>query len=289
MFKIQKSLSKCLCAGLGEVLFDIYGSCKKLGGAPANFAFHCMKNDLDSIVISSVGNDELGSLAKDILKSFNLNSCLVDNEKPTGFVNINLDDRAVPSYTFKLDTAYDNIPLTEDLKNLAPKLDVVCFGTLAQRHKVSLNTITSFLDLTKSDCIKIFDVNLRSNFYTKEIIENSLKRCNIFKCNDEELIVLSKLFSLKDTSAQTFYSFLNTFGIKCFVLTNGSLDSTVFLNDEISTIKTPKVEVVDTTGAGDAFIATFISSLLKKDSMQIAHQKAVEYAAFVCTYKGAMI
>ena len=289
MFKIQKPLSKCLCAGLGEVLFDIYGSCKKLGGAPANFAFHCMKNDLDSIVISSVGNDELGSLAKDILKSFNLNSCLVDNAKPTGFVNINLDDKAVPAYTFKLDAAYDNIPLTEDLKNLAPKLDVVCFGTLAQRHMVSLNTITSFLDLTKAECIKIFDVNLRSNFYTKEIIENSLKRCNIFKCNDEELIVLSKLFSLKDSRAQTFYSFLNAFGIKCFVLTNGSLDSTVFLNDEISTIKTPKVEVVDTTGAGDAFIATFISSLLKKDSMQIAHQKAVEYAAFVCTYKGAMI
>lgn len=288
MFKVEKS-SNVLCAGLGEVLFDIYGSCKKLGGAPANFAFHCMKNGLDSIVISSVGNDDLGALAKDILKSFNLNTCLVDNEKQTGFVNIKLDDKGVPSYIFQSDTAYDNILLTEDLKNLAPKLDVVCFGTLAQRHKVSLNTIISFLDLTKSDCIKIFDVNLRSNFYTKEIIENSLKRTNIFKCNDEELIVLSKLFSLKDSRAQTFYNFLNTFGINCFVLTNGSLDSTVFLNDEISTIKTPKVEVVDTTGAGDAFIATFISSLLKKESMQTAHQKAVEYAAFVCTYKGAMM
>ena len=279
---------KIKCAGIGEVLFDVFTSGPKIGGAPANFAFHCMQNGLDAMAISAVGHDKLGFLARDILASNFLPALLLDSDKETGAVNVSLDADGIPSYTFLEDTAYDNIPWNETLLNVAKKLDVACFGSLAQRGTTSRSTIMSILDNMKKNSIRVFDVNLRREYYSKEIIEESLKRTEIFKCNEDELPILCNLLGIKTRTCEAFNDYLQSRNIFCFIFTEGALQSTVFLNSEISVKKTPKVEVIDSVGAGDSFTATLVSRLLLGESLKIAHERAVKIAAYVCTQKGAM-
>lgn len=277
------------CAGLGEVLFDVYPSGPKIGGAPANFAYHCQQNGLKAMAISSVGKDKLGFMARDLLACRFLPALLLENDKPTGAVNIELSPDGVPSYTFLEDTAYDNIPTTELLLETASTLDMVCFGSLAQRNCISHQTIMNVLDAMPKDSLKIFDVNLRRSYYSKEIIDESLKRSQIFKCNEDELPILCAIANLKEKSSSAYNHYLIDQGIDCFIFTEGAVQSTVYLNNEISVIKTPVVEnVVDTVGAGDSFTATLISQLMKGRSLREAHHKAVNLSAYVCTQKGAM-
>ncbi len=279
---------KLHCAGLGEVLFDVFDSGSKLGGAPANFAYHCKQHGLDAMIISSVGKDKLGFLARDILASHFLPALLLENDKHTGSVKVLLDEKGVPTYTFLNDTAYDNIPFTQDLKTVASKLHLICFGSLAQRNEKSHQTILKVLDALSPNAIKVFDVNLRANFYSKKVIVASLQRTNIFKCNEDELPILCNLLGVKGNTSKEFYTYLQSLGIDCFIFTEGSVQSTVYLNDEVSTLPTPKVKVVDTVGAGDSFTATIVSKLMQGESLTSAHQKAVKYAAYVCTQSGAM-
>ncbi len=289
MLNFDKFKQKTIkCAGLGEVLFDVFESGPKIGGAPANFAYHCKQNGLDAITISSVGKDELGFKARNLLANRFLPALLIESNKATGCVHIKVDCNGVPSYNFDENTAFDNIHFTDDLNEIAHKLDMVCFGSLAQRNNVSHQTIMKVLDTLSQDAIKVFDVNLRANFYSKEVILSSLQRTNIFKCNEDELPILCNLLGVKGNTCKDFYAYLKTQGIDCFIFTQGSVQSTVFLNDEISSLPTPKVKVVDTVGAGDAFTATIVSKLMQGESLTSAHQKAVKYAAYVCTQSGAM-
>lgn len=277
------------CAGLGEVLFDVLPTGAKIGGAPANFAFHCKQQGLDAMAISSVGKDALGFKARDLLACNFLPALLLENDKQTGAVNVVLSEDGVPTYTFLEDTAYDNIPLTPLLLETAKNLDMVCFGSLAQRNSVSHATIMAFLDVMRDDALKVFDVNLRREYYSKTVIEESLNRSDVFKCNEDELPILSEIAGLKDATPDRYFDYLLKRGIECFIFTEGAKESTVYLNDEKSQLPTPKVEnVVDTVGAGDSFTATIISSLMKGETLAKAHEKAVNIAAYVCTQKGAM-
>ncbi|SPT72088.1 Ribokinase [Anaerobiospirillum thomasii] len=279
---------KIKCAGIGEVLFDVFESGAQIGGAPANFAYHCKNNGLDALLISSVGNDSLGFRARNLLAMRYLPSLLLENSKPTGCVYINLDDNGIPAYTFADDTAYDNIAFTDELKEIASELDLICFGSLAQRSETTHNTIMTVLESMPEGSLKVFDVNLRGGFYNRCIIENSLKHCDIFKCNEDELPVLSKLLNLNVETATDFYAYLKSVGIYCFIFTEGAVQSSVYLNDDLSCIKTPKVSVADTVGAGDSFTATVVSSLIKGLKLKEAHDRAVKVSAYVCTQKGAM-
>ena len=279
---------KVKCAGLGEVLFDVFPTGPKIGGAPANFAYHCRQNGLESLAISSVGTDSLGFQARNLLAARFLPALLIENTKETGAVNVDLTDDGVPTYTFVEDTAYDNIPLTETALGIARQLDLMCFGSLAQRGTVSHKTIMALLDAMPKGSLRVFDVNLRRNYYSREIIEDSLKRTEIFKCNEDELPILCEFARLQEKTATAYYEYLKSLGIYCFIFTEGASQSTVFLNDEISVLPTPKVEVVDTVGAGDSFTATFISRLMQGDSLVQAHEKAVKISAYVCTQAGAM-
>lgn len=277
------------CAGLGEVLFDVYPNEAKIGGAPANFAFHCRQLGLDAIAISSVGNDELGFRARNILASNFLPALLIPNDKNTGTVNVLLNSKGVPTYVFAEDTAYDNIVFNELLLEVAKKVQMACFGTLAQRNQVSHHTIMKFLDTMDTQFkIRIFDVNLRRNYYTKEIIDESLKRCEVFKCNEDELPILCNLAGVTSISPIAYFDYLQKRGIDCFIFTEGAKQSTVFLNNEISMKPTPKIEALDTVGAGDSFTASIISLLMQGKSLDFAHEKAVEISAYVCTQLGAM-
>ncbi|MBO5566132.1 MAG: carbohydrate kinase [Succinivibrio sp.] len=279
---------KVKCAGVGEVLFDVFPTGPKIGGAPANFAYHCRQNGLEAIAISSVGNDELGYQARNLLAARFLPALLMENSKETGAVKVSLSADGVPTYTFVEDTAYDNIPLTDTALGVARQLDLMCFGSLAQRGSVSHKTIMALLDVMPKGALRVFDVNLRRTYYSREIIEDSLKRTDIFKCNEDELPVLCELAGLENSTAEAYYDYLKSNGIYCFIFTEGAVQSTVYLNDEVSVLPTPKVDAVDTVGAGDSFTATLVSRLMQGDPLKKAHEKAVKISAYVCTQAGAM-
>ena len=266
----------------------VYPTGPKIGGATANFAFHCRQNGIDSAVISSVGNDALGFLARDLLAKKFLPALLSVSDRPTGTVNVTLSDKGIPSYTFASDTAYDNINVNDEMCAMVSTLDMICFGTLAQRNLKSHKAIMRLLDMTSKECLRVFDVNLRGDFYTQEIIEQSLLRSEIVKCNDDELPYLCQIAGVKEISAENYFEYLKSKNIFCFIYTEGSKQSTVFLNNDKSVVPTQKVDAVDTVGAGDSFTATLVSQLMKGTSLKKAHELSVKVAGFVCTKKGAM-
>ena len=280
-----------LVVGMGEALWDVLPEGKKIGGAPANFAYHVSQFGLPSCVVSAVGDDDLG---REIIENFTakgLKQLIADVPYPTGTVQVEIAQSGVPQYEIKENVAWDNIPYTERLESLAERTTAVCFGSLAQRNVVSRNTINRFLDVVSrnEENLIVFDVNLRQGFYNKEILCNSMKRCNILKINDEELVTVSRMFGYPGIDLQDkCWILLGKYNLKMLILTCGINGSYVFTPGNVSFQPTPKVEVADTVGAGDSFTAAFISSVLKGKSVSEAHSLAVRTSAFVCTEKGAM-
>ena len=284
-------MNKNLVIGMGEALWDVLPEGKKIGGAPANFAYHVSQFGLDSRVISAIGQDALGA---EILKTFDEKKLQYNIETvqyPTGTVQVEIDQAGIPQYEIKENVAWDNIPYTARLEALAGRTQAVCFGSLAQRNVVSRNTINRFLDAIpdENEALIVFDVNLRQGFYNKEILCNSMKRCNILKINDEELVTVSRMFGYPGIDLQDkCWILLGKYNLKMLILTCGINGSYVFTPGNVSFQPTPKVEVADTVGAGDSFTAAFIASILKGLPVAEAHVKAVETSAFVCTQQGAM-
>ena len=282
---------KNLVIGMGEALWDVLPDGKKIGGAPANFAYHVSQYGLPGLAISAIGDDPLGA---ELVKNFDekgINYHLATVPYPTGTVQVELDADGVPQYEIKENVAWDNIPDTEDLRKLAHETKAFCFGSLAQRNIVSRNTINAFLNAipAENDPLIVFDINLRQGFYTKEIIENSMKACNVLKINDEELVTISRLFGYPGIDLQDkCWILLGKYNLKMLILTCGINGSYVFTPGNVSFLPTPMVKVADTVGAGDSFTDAFISSILKGKSVQEAHHKAVDTSAFVCTQHGAM-
>lgn len=280
-----------MIVGMGEALWDVLPEGKKIGGAPANFAYHVSQFGFNSRVVSAVGDDALGNEILDNFAEKNLN-CLIEKVAfPTGTVQVELDAAGVPCYDIKEGVAWDNIPFTPALEELAKRTRAVCFGSLAQRSVVSRETINKFLDAMPDDGdqLRIFDINLRQHFYTQEILCNSMERCNILKINDEELEIVSQMFGYPDIDVQNkCWILLAKYNLKMLILTCGVNGSYVFTPGEISFVETPKVDVADTVGAGDSFTATFVAAVLKGKKVSEAHKLAVEASAFVCTQNGAM-
>ncbi len=282
---------KGLVIGMGEALWDVLPEGKKIGGAPANFAYHVSQFGLPSCVVSAVGDDALG---KEIIENFvskGLTHRIETVPYPTGTVQVEIDQAGVPQYEIKENVAWDNIPYTAMLEQLAERTTAVCFGSLAQRNVVSRTTINRFLDAIPAENkpLIVFDVNLRQGFYNKEILCNSMKRCNILKINDEELVTVSRMFGYPGIDLQDkCWILLGKYNLQMLILTCGINGSYVFTPGNVSFQPTPKVEVADTVGAGDSFTAAFIASILKGKSVAEAHSRAVQTSAFVCTKKGAM-
>ena len=283
--------TKRYVVGLGEVLWDVLPEGKKLGGAPANFAYHAgqfIGND-NTIAISAIGEDELAEETLVALRQHGLNDLLPKVPYPTGTVQVQLDAQGIPTYDIKENVAWDNIPYDNDVKQIASSCRAVCFGSLAQRNVVSRATIHRFLDDTPADCLKIFDINLRQQFYTKEIIEGSFKRCNILKINDEELVIINRMFGFESLDMRTTcQQLLENYSLDMVVLTCGTNGSYVFTPNITSFQETPKVTVADTVGAGDSFTGSFCAAILNGKPIEEAHKIAVKVSAFVCTQNGAM-
>lgn len=280
-----------LVVGMGEALWDMLPEGRKLGGAPANFAYHVSQFGLDSRVVSAVGDDELGN---EILANFAEKQLDCQIEKvayPTGTVQVTLDEKGVPCYEIKEGVAWDNIPYTPALENLAKETHAVCFGSLAQRNAVSRETINRFIDQMPEDenVLKIFDINLRQHFYSKELIEASLKKSNVLKINDEELVVVGEMFGFADIDFQDkCWILLAKYNLKMLILTCGTEGSYVFTPGEVSFLEAPQVQVADTVGAGDSFTGAFVAAILSGKTVKDAHRLAVDVSAFVCTQNGAM-
>jgi fructokinase len=276
--------------GLGEALWDVLPEGKKLGGAPANFAYHAGQFGLDTIAISALGEDALAEETVEALKEHNLNYLMPRVPYPTGTVQVTLAEGGIPTYEIKEGVAWDNIPYTNEMADIAKSARAVCFGSLAQRNSVSRENIRKFLADTPADCLKICDINLRQQFYSKEVLEDSFKLCNILKINDEELVVVNRMFGYEGLDMrQTCEKMVQDYGLKMLVLTCGTNGSYVFTDDGLTSFQdTPKVEVADTVGAGDSFTGSFCACIINGKPVQEAHKTAVAVSAFVCTQNGAM-
>lgn len=280
---------KPVVIGIGELLWDILPSGKKAGGAPINFVYHASQVGAESYAITAVGNDPLGDEILKELGQAGINAMAERVNYPTGKVLVELKE-GIPSYTIIENVAWDHIPLTDPMKEIAKKADAVCFGTLAQRSEESRNTIQAFLTLTPPHAYRILDINIRQHYYSEEIITSSLEKSNVLKLNDEELKLLKRLFSLDHLSDENACRwFMEQFNLKFLILTAGDEYSLILDPEDSSFIKTPKVEVVDTVGAGDAFTGAFITAILHGKSLQEAHQIAVDRSVFVCTQPGAWV
>ena len=278
-----------IIVGLGEALWDCLPEGRKIGGAPANFAYHASQFGYEAHAVSAVGNDALGDETIEALKANGLKLCMPRVDFPTGQVLVSLDEDGVASYDIKEGSAWDNIPFTPEMEQLAGRCSAVCFGSLAQRNEVSRNAIYRFLNATPKGCMRIFDINLRQNFYSKEVIQESLRRCNVMKINDEELVIIGRMFGYPGLDIENkCWLILGKYNLDMLVLTCGVNGSYVFSKGAMSFLETPKVEVADTVGAGDPFTGAFVASILSGKTIPEAHRIGVNVSAYVCTQNGAM-
>jgi len=287
-FNYEAMTERPLIAGIGELLWDILPSGRQLGGAPCNFVFHAMQAGCTGFTVSSIGKDSLG---KELIQNINelgiSNQYIQENEFPTSTVTVKLDEEGHPDFTIHENVAWDHIRWNMDLEKLAKKLDAVCFGSLAQRNPESENSIRSFVEATSPECLRVFDINLRQHYYSKEIIINSLELADILKLNEDELPIVSRYLGFKGNRELQLDQILSHFNLKYVVYTLGSKGSIIISAQEASFIEVPKVQVSDTVGAGDSFTAIFISGILKGIPLKEIHKKATEISAYVCTQKGA--
>lgn len=288
--RMENSSNNQVIVGIGEALWDCLPEGRKLGGAPANFAYHVGQFGWQSAVVSAVGRDALGDEILQVFDKVRLPYHIARVDKPTGTVQVTLSADGIPSYEICEDVAWDNIPWTEELSALAARTKAVCFGSLAQRSQVSRGTIMRFIASMSEDTERVYDINLRQHFYSLEVIEESLRCATMLKLNDEEIAVVAKLLGLADGSyeAQSRQILERYPRLRMVILTCGAVGSYVFTRDETSYVETPSVAVADTVGAGDSFTATFVAQILAGKTVREAHSKAVRVSAFVCTQHGAM-
>jgi len=275
--------------GIGEILWDMLPSGKVIGGAPANFAYHAQELGESSIVVSCVGNDELGreiisSLEK---KDMPTEFLYIDKSHPTGVVSARINKEGKPSYLIQEEVAWDYIPTSTLMRELAFKSAAVCFGTAAQRSQLSRMTIQTFVGLMEQDSIRVFDINLRQNFYSQDVIETSLSLANVLKLNVNELSVVKKLLRLNGDEKKILNELSRKYSLNLIALTRGREGSILFTEGKTSNHEGHKINVEDTVGAGDAFVAGLVTGMLRGYELDDLHNKANRVASYICSKRGA--
>lgn len=278
---------KKIIVGIGEILWDMLPSGKALGGAPANFAYHAGRLGEEGWAVSAVGDDALGREILELVASKGLHSMIAVTDKPTGTVQVELDDRGVPAYSIMEDVAWDNIPFTPEMEELAKRADAVCFGSLVQRMNSS-SSVMRFIRAMRPDALKVFDINLRQHYYSCEVIVESLMLADILKINDEEIRIVAGMLGLSDDAVTACRELIGSFGLRLVILTKGPEGSEVITADKVIPQGVDDVEIVDTVGAGDSFTAAFTVAYLRGDTLAEAQRLASATASYVCSRKGAM-
>ena len=270
------------------MLWDVFPGGSKLGGAPLNFSHHGAQLGAEAYPVSAVGADSDGEEIRQILASKNLPDLHVqtDAAHPTDRVNVTLKD-GKPTYEILRDVAWDNIRFTPALAELAARANAACFGSLAQRNSVSRHSIHAFLDAMRPESLRIFDINLRQDFFNREIVESSLRRANILKLSDEELPVLAPMFDLVGDVPTQLRRLLALFDLRLVAYTRGGSGSLLLTANETSEHPGLPTEVIDTVGAGDSFTAALCTGLLQDLPLAEINSHANQVAAFVCSQAGA--
>ena len=278
------------CIGLGEVLWDLLPGGRQLGGAPANFAYHAHALGAESLVVSRVGRDDLGRDLVEHLNALGLvtSGISVDPAAPTGTVSVTLDPTGQPTYTIHTDVAWDFLEAGPEVLRAAAGADAVCFGTLAQRHPVARDSIRRLLQATRPEALRIFDINLRQRFWSREVIVESLALANVLKLNDEELPILMDLLGWPCEDDQGLMARLaQRFDLRAVALTRGARGSLLWTADRSWNWPGSDLKVADTVGAGDSYTAALALGLLSRKSPEDILRIAHRVADFVCTQPGA--
>lgn len=273
--------------GIGEILWDLLPTGKALGGAPANFAYHASRLGAEGWAVSAVGRDALGDEILGIVSDKKLNALIERTDQPTGTVGVTLDAAGIPSYEIREHVAWDYIPFTDEMEALARRADAVCFGSLVQRMD-SRESVLRFLRAMSPSALRVFDINLRQHYWSKEVIETSLILSDILKINDEEIRKVADLFDLGGDDTAVCRRLIADYGLDLVILTRGADGSEVVTAGDVIPQGVGKVDVVDTVGAGDAFTAAFVVAYLNGGSLAEAQEQASRTAAYVCSHKGAM-
>jgi len=281
--------------GVGEVLWDLLLTGPQLGGAPANFAYHAHALGAQAQVITRVGKDDYG---REIIRRFHEMSLpetgvQVDETAPTGIAKVELSGDGLAHFTIQEDVAWDHIAVTTEALVAASEAHAICFGSLAQRSEPSRNTIRQLVAAAPRDALRVFDINLRQQFYSRDVIEQSLQRANVLKLNDDELPTLAAMFNLSGSAEDHIERLAQMFGLRLVALTRGANGSLLYQkdndNNEVrwSDCASRPVKVVDTVGAGDSFTATLVLGLLRKMDLDEINAIANEVARYVCSQPGA--
>lgn len=276
--------------GIGEVLWDLLPDGPQLGGAPANFAYHAQALGANASVISRIGNDRLGVEVRQRFREMGLSvaGIQLDEVAPTGTVSVSLANEGVPAYVIHENAAWDYIQANHDALNSVRAAQVVCFGSLAQRHAVARQSIQRLLASAAADAWRVFDVNLRQDFFDRDSIEHSLKLANVLKLNDHELPVLARMFAIQGDERQQIQGLATRFGLQVVALTCGASGSLLYHDGRWAQGTARAVKVKDTVGAGDAFTAALCIGLLRHLDLDEISQTANRIAAHVCSCSGAM-
>lgn len=281
--------SDFVITALGEILWDVFPGGKRLGGAPANFAFYSAAFGLQSRIVSRIGADPAGDEIRDKVKASGLDPGFlqIDPVHPTGKVTVELDRQGIPSYSIHENTAWDFIEMTPELDDLAASSNAVCFGTLAQRSPVSRKTIRRFLDKVSANCLKVCDMNLRVPHENPDVIEYCLSACDVLKLNEDEAGHIRRLFGWKEAGWDLLYKIRDGFAIEYLAETRGDSGSRLLCPDKSAEHPGYSISLKDTVGAGDAFAAVLAVGILKKDSCDALNERANKTASLVCEQEGA--
>lgn len=273
---------------IGEILWDLLPTGPVFGGAPANFASHAGALGAQAVVISRVGDDELGRKIREQLRNRGLSDGRIQTDplRPTSTVSVRLEN-GQPHYTIHENVAWDHLEDTASVLDLAQNASAICFGSLAQRSPVSRQAIQRVVAASDPTALRVFDINLRQYFYDRPTIEASLRLANVLKLNDAELPILADLFSLTGNDGEVIAQFAEQFSLKAVVLTRGAHGSLLAVDGELSTHSGLSAQVNDTVGAGDAFTAAFTIGLLRGWPLDKINEHANQIAAYVCSQSGA--
>jgi fructokinase len=286
-----RSMSRpAIMIGLGEVLWDLLPSGKVLGGAPANFAYMANVLGDEGIVVSRVGNDELGREARAAMQKLGLSTSHVqeDTQYPTGIVSVQIDAAGQPEFKIRDSVSWDWLEWTPAWADLAARADVICFGSLAQRSPISRATVQRFLEAAPKHTLRVYDVNLRESFYSRELLQESLKLSHIAKLNDEELFRVSDLLGVAPRSEEVrARGLLVEYGLRLICVTRGARGSLLVSKDKTVEHKGFNIRVADAVGAGDAFTACLAHHYIRGEALDNISESANRFSAWVATQVGA--
>jgi fructokinase len=272
------------------VLWDVFPDEEHFGGAPANVAVHAAALGAEAWMVSAVGRDARGDAALTQLVAAGVDSSAVARlaDHPTGVVHVDIDERGLPSYEIAEDSAWDHVRWTALVERAVHRADAICFGTLAQRSPASRATIRRAVAATRQDAWRLFDVNLRQDYYDADVVVASLDLANAVKLNEEELPTVARVCGLDNASpVDQLRALCERSGLRLAALTRGAFGSLLVTADGVWESLAPRTEIVDTVGAGDAFAATLLVGMLAGRPLGEVNERANAVAAYVCSQPGA--